>query len=120
MQSPSLRLPFGGTVEFMYHMFGADIGNLTVRECIDTSNCSIIWNATGQQQNAATRLAGGTSVEFGYGRGCAQCGHLGGDQLALCGQCRVVRYCSKECQRKHWKGGHKAACKAVCANLEAQ
>lgn len=31
-----------------------------------------------------------------------------------CTGCRVVRYCSKECSKKHWKiGGHKNECKEI-------
>jgi splicing suppressor protein 51 len=29
-----------------------------------------------------------------------------------CGKCLNVSYCSKECQAKDWKSGHKAACKS--------
>lgn len=28
-----------------------------------------------------------------------------------CFRCKQVRYCSKECQKADWKGGHKKACK---------
>jgi hypothetical protein len=28
----------------------------------------------------------------------------------LCAGCRDVRYCSQECQRAHWKAGHKRGC----------
>jgi len=28
-----------------------------------------------------------------------------------CGKCRSVCYCSRSCQEKHWKNGHKATCK---------
>jgi len=32
-------------------------------------------------------------------------------ELSRCSNCRLVRYCSKECQRKHWReGGHKDEC----------
>lgn len=27
-----------------------------------------------------------------------------------CGQCQRVSYCSRDCQKAHWKGGHKAVC----------
>jgi len=27
-----------------------------------------------------------------------------------CGKCREVSYCSKECQAKDWKAGHKVTC----------
>ncbi|CAA7408154.1 unnamed protein product [Spirodela intermedia] len=28
-----------------------------------------------------------------------------------CSRCKSVRYCSQECQSKHWKGGHNRICK---------
>ena len=43
---------------------------------------------------------------------CWQCGteDLPATPL-LCGACKAVAYCSKKCQKKHWKkGGHKKAC----------
>ena len=49
---------------------------------------------------------------------CANCGVsatlLAQDdrKLLMCSQCRSVRYCSRECQRAHWKAGHKAECNA--------
>ena len=44
---------------------------------------------------------------------CASCGAesgLGGSALKPCSRCKAVSYCGKECQRAHWKAGHKAAC----------
>jgi len=32
-------------------------------------------------------------------------------QYAVCARCRNPRYCSRECQIRHWKQGHKAVCK---------
>jgi hypothetical protein len=29
-----------------------------------------------------------------------------------CGGCRQVRYCTKECQKRHW-GKHKGVCKQL-------
>jgi hypothetical protein len=34
------------------------------------------------------------------------------DKLLKCGQCRLIKYCSRECQREHWKA-HKKQCKKV-------
>jgi MYND finger len=31
-------------------------------------------------------------------------------KLLRCGGCGEVFYCSKECQKTHWKSGHKASC----------
>ena len=32
------------------------------------------------------------------------------DDLKSCTRCGLARYCSRECQKAHWKAGHKAAC----------
>jgi hypothetical protein len=36
---------------------------------------------------------------------------LGKDSFDCCSRCRVTCYCSKECQQKAWKKGHKQACR---------
>ena len=41
---------------------------------------------------------------------CSICKAKGPGELLKCGKCRAVLYCSVACQRKGWKGGHKAAC----------
>ncbi len=33
-----------------------------------------------------------------------------GDAELMCSRCKSVRYCGKECQRWHWKNGHKLRC----------
>lgn len=33
--------------------------------------------------------------------------------LKKCGACKMARYCSKDCQTRHWKEGHKRTCKAM-------
>ncbi len=35
--------------------------------------------------------------------------------LKQCGGCRAVRYCGADCQRAHWREGHRAECKALAA-----
>ena len=30
-----------------------------------------------------------------------------------CSRCKVVKYCSRECQRRHWKAGHREECCAA-------
>ncbi|GKU87463.1 hypothetical protein SLEP1_g1858 [Rubroshorea leprosula] len=39
---------------------------------------------------------------------CAACGNHG---TKVCSRCKSVRYCSPECQRTHWKSGHRTECK---------
>jgi hypothetical protein len=37
----------------------------------------------------------------------------------VCGGCKLVRMCSAECQRQHWKAGHKLVCKKLAAAAAA-
>jgi len=41
--------------------------------------------------------------------GCSQCGVLSQQSLMACGRCGQVAYCSRECQRLHWRI-HKPGC----------
>jgi len=34
--------------------------------------------------------------------------HLG--EFQCCERCRLAIYCSKKCQKRHWRNGHKKAC----------
>ena len=42
---------------------------------------------------------------------CAICGSREKQKLKACASCNAFHYCSKRCQVKHWKGGHKIDCK---------
>jgi hypothetical protein len=45
---------------------------------------------------------------------CAQCGTLIESDLAgMCNGCMKVVYCDENCQRTHWKSGHKEKCKSI-------
>ena len=46
---------------------------------------------------------------------CGWClNDLGKDRGGVCGGCRIVFYCDRECQRNHWKqGGHKYECMEI-------
>jgi ubiquitin carboxyl-terminal hydrolase 36/42 len=37
-----------------------------------------------------------------------------------CGSCKVVHYCSPECQRTHWTKGHKGQCQVLRSNETTQ
>jgi hypothetical protein len=52
-----------------------------------------------------------TDVEFIE---CSQCGTLIEPDLAgMCNGCMKAVYCDENCQRTHWKSGHKEECKSM-------
>lgn len=42
--------------------------------------------------------------------GCSGCGRFSTGMM-VCGGCMMEYYCSKDCQKDHWKKGHDKACK---------
>lgn len=50
-------------------------------------------------------------------RKCAFCGTIASSKS--CAGCSRARYCSRECQKRHWRGGHKAECRAPAAEAGA-
>ena len=49
-----------------------------------------------------------------FSRHCASC-HASEDETKLmkCARCQMKWYCSRECQKAHWKKGHKLYCVQV-------
>ena len=47
---------------------------------------------------------------------CANCGKGEGCDLKLCNACKMIKYCSRDCQIAHWPQ-HKKACKKRAAEL---
>ena len=44
--------------------------------------------------------------------GVVKCGACEAPATLVCGGCGDISYCRKECQKSHWKKGHKSSCKA--------
>ena len=66
---------------------------------------------------SAAEACSSSSGRSASGHVCSMCGgppsasSFGVAKLKACRRCMSVRYCSQECQKKHWEeGGHKAAC----------
>lgn len=53
-------------------------------------------------------------IEEAMSRACANCGkpkeQAKNGRLSRCTKCKVMQYCSKECQLQHWRAGHKIDC----------
>ena len=58
------------------------------------------------------QLHGLCSIECG-GPQCTHNSIESGKKLMACSACRCVRYCSKKCQKSHWKAGHKHVCDSI-------
>merc|ERR1712096_261091 len=59
-----------------------------------------------------------TLERLGLGHVCFGCGMpegTNGMKLHHCAGCAAAVYCSKECQKKHWKAGHKLDCKKTAS-----
>jgi hypothetical protein len=50
---------------------------------------------------------------------CASCGATGGPELKRCSRCKMVLYCSHQCQLDHFPG-HKKACKTAARRRLAE
>jgi hypothetical protein len=48
---------------------------------------------------------------------CSRCGipETSTVELKQCTRCRIEKYCSKLCQKNHWKNCHKYVCNSVVA-----
>lgn len=46
---------------------------------------------------------------------CTCCGRMGSEDVILmkCSACKAVVYCTRECQKKDWKAGHKQKCQIL-------
>jgi hypothetical protein len=53
-------------------------------------------------------------------RKCACCGKRlrNGEKYYKCSKCKLVYYCGPECQKQHWRNGHKEVCRALAPLLE--
>lgn len=59
-------------------------------------------------------LASLRGLSEGQLRGQEDCAvYMDDEQLSLYSKCKTVKYCSKECQMKDWKDGHKIKCFAT-------
>ena len=99
---------------------GAD---LSVRDSYGSTPRHVIKRMSSKSMEAAAMLR--ILDDHASGRTPAQdfcsCGACGkepsatGKRLQVCAGCRSVSYCSKQCQREHWKNGHKAECERLHA-----
>lgn len=48
------------------------------------------------------------NIDFLLEHCCSSCSVIGGTKL--CSRCKRMRYCSIQCQRRHWSEGHKKSC----------
>lgn len=64
------------------------------------------WKPEGQPDMGPLASILGDMTYAHYDR-CAQCTK---EATKKCSKCKIVRYCTRECQSKHWNEGHKKRC----------
>ena len=84
----------------------------------DLSSSSSNWMQLAQGFHLGGAFQGGAGEGGAAGQihevregGCARYG-CDKDGKLRCGRCKIVRYCSRECQRDEWRS-HKLICKKV-------
>ena len=74
---------------------------------VEAPNLGIATHHSIEEAAAALKASGSTSAKR-QAVGCQMCGKVGADHK-VCGKCKSVVYCSKECQKLDWKK-HKTVC----------
>jgi hypothetical protein len=98
--------------------------SLDVTDCdgISPRNMAMTGGAFSVVANMTNKAAAGQRRQERnlQSRTCSYCGKVGDEtDLLICSRCQSVQYCSKECQKLHWKkGGHKAVCNQLSADKE--
>ena len=76
--------------------------------CSHIPLCSCIKHKGGNWQIVSNKLL---FKSHAWNKICACCGSQPQEKLKVCARCKSFHYCSKECQTKHWRAGHKVDCK---------
>jgi hypothetical protein len=68
-----------------------------------------------QRQDAKQKMKSNAEAQLGNDEVCTNCFRLEsslgeGKKLMICGWCKQVSYCSRDCQIQHWKKFHKKEC----------
>jgi hypothetical protein len=81
----------------------------TKRQCLDGRRAK-------SAQMVSCRYKADGGVKHYYVPKILRCGACGIDtgQNSICSSCKVVSYCSRDCQVKDWKAKHKVVCKNFC------
>lgn len=51
---------------------------------------------------------------------CTNCGQKSSTKIMVCSLCKSTQYCSRECQKKHWKNGHKSDCSRLAQSATVE
>lgn len=84
--------------------------NIVAAVCCLENKKVVINSYTTDDVIALSGLAGNKNVQIMTSKfGCSNCGKMNA-KLNSCSACCIVKYCSKECQKEHWKKVHKEQC----------
>lgn len=102
-------------------LFGAPLQLKSCRPLQKGEECTISYLGPGEHVKVKAQQLQSLWESYGIMCQCAECvkkcqgcHQTGAEKRRFkCGQCRVPAYCSKECQRVHWKQLHKQQCKSL-------
>mmetsp|Transcript_25187 Transcript_25187/g.65073 ORF Transcript_25187/g.65073 Transcript_25187/m.65073 type:complete len:329 (+) Transcript_25187:113-1099(+) len=90
---------------------------LWCKKCFIEPFCSTsCWDASREHHRLQCSTIRQALLEIGLGCVCATCGvpqHSAHARLRACSGCNVALYCSADCQRAGWNGGHRMECKLL-------
>ncbi|KAG8689791.1 hypothetical protein FRC09_012256 [Ceratobasidium sp. 395] len=102
------------SAEAAYHMTITDDPNYVLANWLARTaqdNEDVTWAEFAEiRPQDSEMLALGTGAQDAFLYRCSLCGNPSAS-LKRCGRCKQARYCDDNCQRKHWKKGHKLVCK---------
>ncbi|XP_078665267.1 uncharacterized protein LOC144907777 [Branchiostoma floridae x Branchiostoma belcheri] len=89
-----------------------DVYNQTAKECCAESELDVGRGKEYDRERKEILKMLQETLQTGLLRCCnPTCGKAGyWSTLKLCAQCKLTRYCSRDCQKQHWSAGHKKSC----------
>ncbi|CAN0558845.1 unnamed protein product, partial [Ectocarpus sp. 12 AP-2014] len=82
-------------------------GNVNGEKCFYRAALSPLYTTNASTSSAPQTKKNARMTVASGSAGCSNCGKDG--SLRPCSRCHQVRYCSRDCQRQHWKD-HKRDC----------
>ena len=97
-------------VEYYYILKKMDMSMLTIASAFDEIRSAV------QKTDKPNKIG---MLTFSLKKYCGNCSKIPDESMkfAICSRCRMISYCSIECQKDHWKSKHKVECATICDKM---